>query len=87
MIARWGRSVLIGGSVLTAAGLITLAALTHSGQDSLPSVVIVTTAISLGNGIILPTLIGAALIDIAPQHAGPAAGLLRPHNNSPAPSA
>jgi len=74
MITRWGRSVLIGGSVLTAAGLVTLAALAHSGQDSLASVVIVTTAISLGNGIILPTLIGAALVDIAPQHAGSAAG-------------
>ncbi|MFG1905427.1 MFS transporter [Kribbella sp. NPDC048928] len=78
LAVRYGSSVLIGGCLLAAAGLAALAAVTATGgaDTSVAVIVLITAAISFGNGLILPALIGAALRDVPPHHAGAAAGAL-----------
>jgi MFS family permease len=78
LMARYGLRVMVLSSLVTALGLALLAfrvwqAGLHSG---LPAIVAITTLISFGNGLVLPSLIGAALIDIEPFQAGAAAGML-----------
>jgi MFS family permease len=78
LIARYGLRIVVLGGMLTAIGLALLAWRVHAAglHSGLPAIVAITTAISLGNGIVLPSLIGAALIDIEPFQAGAAAGML-----------
>ncbi|WP_134000485.1 MFS transporter [Kribbella sp. VKM Ac-2566] len=78
LAARYGSSVLAGGCLLAAAGLAALAVVTATGgaDASVAVIVLITAAISFGNGLILPSLIGAALLDVPPHHAGAAAGAL-----------
>lgn len=78
LIGRYGLRVVVVASLVTAAGLLMLAVRVHlAGLDSgLPWIVATTFLISLGNGIILPSLIGTALIDVEPHQAGAAAGML-----------
>lgn len=75
LIRHW-RFTMPGASLLTAAGLVVLGALVASDGTSVPKAVVIALAavISLGNGVLLPSLVGAALIDIAGPSAGAAAG-------------
>lgn len=76
LVARHGRAVVVCGCLLAAAGLVALAVLVGSGgsNSSVPAIVLIAALISLGNGLILPSLVGAALRDVRPSHAGAAAG-------------
>ncbi|MEU6994510.1 MFS transporter [Streptomyces sp. NPDC046465] len=75
---RFGTSVLIAGSAVTAAGLLFLAGLLHtSAQDiGVPLVIGCLCLVGFGNGLVLPALIGAALVEVRPEKAGVASGVL-----------
>ncbi|MEV7193728.1 MFS transporter [Streptomyces sp. NPDC093510] len=75
---RFGAKVLIAGSAVTGAGLLLLAVLLHhSGQDvGVPLVVACLCLVGFGNGLVLPALIGAALVKVRPEKAGAASGVL-----------
>jgi EmrB/QacA subfamily drug resistance transporter len=76
--ARIGNRVIAVGAAASFVGLaLTLAALMTQGNQItamwlIPGMVVV----GLGNGLALPTLIGAVLIDIHPKQAGLAAGAI-----------
>ena len=78
LLARYGRRAVLAGSLLTAASLGLLALVLHLGgtHTGLAWIVAPTAVASLGNGIVLPSLIGAALVDVAPKRSGLAAGAL-----------
>lgn len=78
LIARYGLRVVVLASLVTALGLVLLALRVNAAglHSGLPAIVATTSLISLGNGIVLPSLIGAALIDTEPFQAGAAAGML-----------
>ena len=69
---------MLAGSLLTATslGLLALSLLISGTHTALAWIVVPTAMASLGNGIVLPSLIGAALVDVAPERAGLAAGAL-----------
>ncbi len=76
--SRHGAAVIVGGSLLSAAGLASLAVVAAAGGDhaSIAAIVTIAAVISLGNGLVLPSLVGAALLDVPARHAGAAAGAL-----------
>ncbi len=78
LLVRYGQRVVLVGSVLTATSLGLLALGLHTGgtHTALVWIVVPTALASLGNGIVLPSLIGAALFDVVPERAGLAAGAL-----------
>lgn len=78
LLARYGQRAVLAGALLTAASLALLAASLHAmgGHASLALIVTLTALTGLGNGIVVPALIGAALTDVAPQRAGLAVGAL-----------
>jgi MFS family permease len=78
LLRRYGRRAMIGGSLLTAAALAVLLIVVHDGpgRAAVPWIVIVTAVVGLGNGVVLPALIGTALTDVAPHQAGAGAGVL-----------
>lgn len=78
LLTRYGQPVVVAGSLLTAASLGALALSLHlaGAHTGLAWIVLLTAAASLGNGIVLPSLITAALIDVPPERAGLAAGAL-----------
>lgn len=65
-------------SLLTAAslGLLVLSLHATDTHTSLVWIVLPTALASLGNGLVLPSLIGAALVHVAPERSGLAAGAL-----------
>jgi MFS family permease len=78
LIRRYGPRTLPAGSLLTAAALAVLLVLAHTGhgRSDLPWIILATAAASLGNGIVLPALIGTSLIEVAAHQAGVGAGVL-----------
>ena len=78
LLTRFGQRTVVAGGLLTATslGLLALGLQTTGIHTSLAWIVFFTSLASLGNGLVLPSLIGAALIDIVPQRAGLAAGAL-----------
>jgi MFS family permease len=78
LIPRYGLSVVVLGGLVVAAGLLVLALqLVITGpRVSLAGVIIALMLIGVGNGAVLPQLIGASLIDIEPHHAGVGAAVL-----------
>jgi MFS family permease len=78
LVRRFGQAVIVTGAVIAAIGLATLGALAAAAGDhaSVRWIVVTAAVISLGNGVIAPTLISAALQDVPPRHSGAAAGAL-----------
>ncbi len=78
LMRRYGNAALVVGCVITATSLGGLAVLVGVGEraTSPTAVAVVASLMGLGNGVVLPSLIGAALIDVPPTHAGAAAGAL-----------
>ncbi|MDQ2956944.1 MAG: MFS transporter [Actinomycetota bacterium] len=78
IIARYGLRAAVLASLVSAAGLGLLAVRTQTAglHTGLPWIVAATMLISAGAGVVLPSLIGSALIDITPRQAGAAAGML-----------
>ena len=78
LVSRYGSGILVASSLLTASGLVALCLLVGTlGTDTpVAWVVVLAGLISLGNGVVVPSLIGAALANVAARHAGSAAGVL-----------
>lgn len=78
LVARYGLRVMTVGATISGLGLTTLIAeLQTLGGDITPAWLLVPTSlVGLGNGLVLPALIGAVLAGIQPAHGGAAAGVL-----------
>ncbi|MYV97415.1 MFS transporter [Streptomyces sp. SID3343] len=72
LVDRFGLAVVVFGGVLIDLGLgVGVLALHFAGADvPLAWIVVAVTAVGAGNGLVLPRLIGAALVDVAPTKAG-----------------
>ena len=62
LLRRYGTLAVVAGSITTAAALATLGILVYSGhaRAALPWIILVTAIGSLGNGMVLPALIGTS---------------------------
>lgn len=78
LTARHGMKALVAGSGVTALGLFLLAAGLHiaGGGAGLPWVVCCLCLVGAGNGVVLPSLVRCALMDVEPAKAGAASGAL-----------
>jgi MFS family permease len=78
LLRQYGQRVVVAGSLTTAAALAALLVLVHTAHTGigLASVVAVAAIASLGNGVVLPALIGTSLVDVQPHQAGAGAGVL-----------
>jgi EmrB/QacA subfamily drug resistance transporter len=78
LIARRGASVVSGGVLVALAGLLGLLLDIHlSGSSTDPArLAPVFFALGIGNGLVIPALIGTSLTSIAPRKAGAASGTL-----------
>jgi MFS family permease len=78
LLRRYGTRAVVTGSLITATALGALLLRAHAGpsRTGMPWIILATAGGSLGNGIVLPALIGTALIDVEPRQAGAGAGLL-----------
>ncbi|MEW9553118.1 MFS transporter [Nonomuraea sp. NPDC050783] len=73
LVARYGLVVVLAGGVVAALGLGLLVVTAGAG---LPYVIAAVTLVGAGNGLVLPQLIGAALVEVAPHQAGVGSGVL-----------
>ncbi|HEX6471038.1 MAG TPA: MFS transporter [Streptosporangiaceae bacterium] len=78
LITRYGLRVVVFGGVLTATGLLLLALRLHLAgvHAGLPWVSPLIALVGAGNGLVLPHLIGVALVRIRPHQAGVGSGIL-----------
>jgi EmrB/QacA subfamily drug resistance transporter len=78
LVARYGVRVITLGATISGFGLLTLIVeLQWLGADITARWLLLPTAIvGLGNGLVLPTLIGAVLTGVRPAQGGAAAGVL-----------
>ena len=78
VLHRYGPRAVVAGSLITVAAVTSLLVLAHAGDTraNLPWIILVAAVASLGNGIVLPALIGTSLVKVAPHQAGAGAGLL-----------
>jgi EmrB/QacA subfamily drug resistance transporter len=78
LVARYGLRVMTAGATISGFGLLILIGeLQELGGGITPAWLLIPTAlVGLGNGLVLPTLIGAVLTGIRPEHGGAAAGVL-----------
>ncbi|MBK5992517.1 MFS transporter, partial [Streptomyces sp. MBT58] len=78
LTARWGMNALVVSGGVTALGLALLAVplAVSDSAVGLPWVVFCLCLVGAGNGVVLPALFGAALINVPPQDAGTASGIL-----------
>src|SRR5579862_1682113 len=78
LIARYGPRVATAGLVVAAAGLVGLLLDIHfSGTASDPQRLWpLFFVIGIGNGLVIPPLIGVSLVEVRPAKAGAAAGML-----------
>ncbi|MFD4629053.1 MFS transporter [Streptomyces sp. NPDC058284] len=82
LIGRYGMRILLVGSATTACGLLSLTLLLHGSGPSVeapwvvPCLCLCLCLVGAGNGLVLPALIGAALVQVRPEKAGAASGVL-----------
>ncbi|MFF0513155.1 MFS transporter [Streptomyces sp. NPDC004250] len=78
LTARYGMNALIAGAAVTAVGLLALLLEVRSaGADTEVALICgCLCLVGLGNGVVLPSLIGAALLRVPPRQAGMASGAL-----------
>ncbi|MDA3645837.1 MFS transporter [Saccharopolyspora indica] len=76
LTARYGVRVLLSGGVMAMAGLVALAGALAATGGELPSWWLAPplALVGLGNGFLLPPMIGAALAQVRPDQAGAASG-------------
>jgi MFS family permease len=74
--ARYGTRALIGGALVTAAGMISVVAILADPTIAVGWLIPGLVLAGAGNGVVLPSLIGTTLARVAPRHAGAAAGTL-----------
>lgn len=77
--ARYGQQVLVISALVTAFGLLmlTLGLAVDGRHAGVTWVMLCLCLIGLGNGVVLPSLIGVALTQVRPQQAGVANGVLQ----------
>ena len=77
-VARWGARPIVGGAVLTSVSLAAVAVLisVQGVHTSALVLTLVAAGMGPGNGLVLPSLIGASLLEVPGEHAGAAAGAL-----------
>jgi MFS family permease len=73
LVWRYGLIVVMIGGTVTALGLGLLVAAAGLG---LPYVMAALMLVGAGNGLVLPQLIGAALVEVEPHQAGIGSGIL-----------
>ncbi|MFD6529618.1 MFS transporter [Streptomyces sp. NPDC060184] len=78
LTARYGMNALIAGTAVTAVGLLALLlGVRSAGADTEVAWICgCLCLVGLGNGVVLPSLIGAALLRVPPRQAGMASGAL-----------
>jgi MFS family permease len=78
LIARYGLRVITAGGAIAAVGLLILIAELQAlgGNVTAQWLLIPTALVGLGNGLILPALVGAVLVAVPPDEAGAASGVL-----------
>ncbi|MHB8293431.1 MAG: MFS transporter [Acidimicrobiales bacterium] len=78
LLTRYGPRVAIFGGLVTATSLGAVAVALHASgtHTSVALIAILPAAASLGNGVVLPSLLGAALVDVPATQSGLAAGAL-----------
>jgi MFS family permease len=78
LVARWGMRAVVLACLVSATALALLIADVNREGPTANLALVVTCAgfISLGNGVVSPSLIGAALVDVKAVNAGAASGLL-----------
>lgn len=78
LVARYGLRVMTAGTVVVGLGLVVMIVeLRELGGAITPEwLLIPTSLVGLGQGLVLPTLIVAVLAGIRPSHGGAAAGVL-----------
>ncbi|MGW2382410.1 MFS transporter [Streptomyces sp. NPDC001658] len=78
LVAKYGLQILTIGSLITAVSvLVTAVGLQAQGGGITQPVLLVSTALmGIGNGLILPSLIGAPMAGVKPAQAGIASGML-----------
>ncbi|MEV1177026.1 MFS transporter [Nonomuraea sp. NPDC049784] len=78
LIAKYGLRVMIAGSAITGLSVLLIAVGLQVEGDRLavPWLLTATGLMGIGNGLILPSLIGAPMTGIAPAQAGVASGTL-----------
>ncbi|MFI6926322.1 MFS transporter [Nonomuraea spiralis] len=73
LVGRYGLVVVMIGGLVTALGL---ALLVGGAGRGLPYIMVALVLVGAGNGLVLPRLIGAALVEVAPHQAGVGSGVL-----------
>ncbi|MCA2219794.1 MFS transporter [Nonomuraea aurantiaca] len=73
LVGRYGLIVVMIGGIVTASGLALLLGTAGAG---LPWIMAALVLVGLGNGLVIPQLIGAALVEVAPHQAGIGSGFL-----------
>ncbi|MBT2226717.1 MFS transporter [Nonomuraea sp. NEAU-A123] len=73
LVRRYGLKVVMIGGAVTASGLTLLLCTAPAG---LPWIMASLVLVGLGNGLVIPQLIGAALVEVAPHQAGIGSGFL-----------
>ncbi|MFC7979804.1 MFS transporter [Streptomyces cinereoruber] len=78
LMARYGMNALIGAAAVTAISLLALLLRVRSaGADTeIVWICVCLCLVGLGNGVVLPSLIGVALLRVPPEQAGMASGAL-----------
>lgn len=76
IVARYGRPAMRVGGVAVLAGLVLLIVLLAAGRPAPLALCAPLALIGLGNGLVLPPLIGAALATVPTGHAGAASGMV-----------
>ncbi len=78
LVGRFGPKVITAGLLIACLGLLSLLAAVHfgGGSTTVADIVGPMAVIGLGNGMSVPSLIGAALAAIRVEQAGAAAGVL-----------
>ncbi|WP_226900324.1 MFS transporter [Nonomuraea phyllanthi] len=73
LVKRYGLIVVMIGGAVIGLGLVLLVV---AGGLGLPYIMVALVLVGAGNGLVLPQLIGAALVEVAPHQAGIGSGIL-----------
>jgi EmrB/QacA subfamily drug resistance transporter len=78
LVDRYGLRVVALGGAIIVVGLLLLAALLRDAHDDagLPWAIVLIGTVGIGNGIVLPQLLGVALVGVRPNQAGIGSGIL-----------
>jgi MFS family permease len=78
LVGRYGLRVVVAGGALIVGSLLVLALLLRGADDAagLPWLIVLIAAVGIGNGIVMPQLIGVALVGVRPHQAGVGSGIV-----------